>query len=359
MLQPTNMKHLFVSVFLMLVSVAGIAEKGKKEKQAADTKADSLATAVVAYMQMLDSLEKTLKYEDGKVTLQDGDIVLDVPKSFKFLGAAQAKYVISEIWGNPPQDDVLGMLLPAQYSPLDDSAFAFIISFDAMGYVKDDDAADIDYDDLMKDWQTAEVDENKERVAAGYEKLHLVGWAAKPFYDADKKVMHWAKEIAFGDNGEHTLNYDVRVLGRKGVLSMNAVAGMYHLKDVQQNITAILAMPEFASGNKYSDFNPDIDEVAAVTVGGLVAGKVLAKAGILALLAKGWKLIVIGAVALWAGLKKFVFGRKKEEDEFTPQTEESSNEVADAQAETASNDTVAGDATEGEENTEKKDETQS
>ena len=84
MLQPTNMKHLFVSVFLMLVSVAGIAEKGKKEKQAADTKADSLATAVVAYMQMLDSLEKTLKYEDGKVTLQDGDIVLDVPKSFKF-----------------------------------------------------------------------------------------------------------------------------------------------------------------------------------------------------------------------------------------------------------------------------------
>jgi hypothetical protein len=149
------------------------------------------------------------------------------------------------------------------------------------------------------------------------------------------------------------------VLGRKGVLSMNAVAGMYHLKDVQQNITAILAMPEFASGNKYSDFNPDIDEVAAVTVGGLVAGKVLAKAGILALLAKGWKLIVIGAVALWAGLKKFVFGRKKEEDEFTPQTEESSNEVADAQAETASNDTVAGDATEGEENTEKKDETQS
>ena len=42
----------------------------------------------------------------------------------------------------------------------------------------------------------------------------------------------------------------------------------------------------------YSEFNPDIDTVAAYGIGGLIAGKVLAKAGVLAaglvLLKKFW-----------------------------------------------------------------------
>ena len=50
---------------------------------------------------------------------------------------------------------------------------------------------------------------------------------------------------------------------------------------------------EFDDGNRYSDFNPDIDTVAAYGIGGLIAGKLAAKAGIFALLAKGGKFIVL------------------------------------------------------------------
>ncbi len=115
------------------------------------------------------------------------------------------------------------MLFPENLGPLDSASIAFNITWEEMGYVKDDDADDINYDDLLKETQKGSVEENKERVAAGYPPVTIVGWASQPYYDKDKKVLHWAKEIQFGDVQEHTLNYDVRVLGRKGVLSMNAI----------------------------------------------------------------------------------------------------------------------------------------
>ena len=41
-------------------------------------------------------------------------------------------------------------------------------------------------------------------------------------------------------------------------------------------------MASFTVGNTYEDFDSSIDTVAAVGIGGLVAGKVLSKAGLLA-----------------------------------------------------------------------------
>jgi uncharacterized membrane-anchored protein len=41
-----------------------------------------------------------------------------------------------------------------------------------------------------------------------------------------EKHEQWAKEIRFGDREENTLNYNVRVLGRKCVLVLDFIAGM-------------------------------------------------------------------------------------------------------------------------------------
>ena len=40
---------------------------------------------------------------------------------------------------------------------------------------------------------------------------------------------YWAKEASFEGEAEHMLNYDIRVLGLHGFLSLNAVAGMPEL----------------------------------------------------------------------------------------------------------------------------------
>jgi uncharacterized membrane-anchored protein len=263
---------------------------------------------------LIDSIERSMQYEKGTVTLADGMATLNIPEGFKFLNAKQAEYVITELWGNPKSDNItMGMILPQEAGVMSADAWTFNIQYDAIGYVDDSDAADINYDDLLKQLQEEEVEENKQREQNGYSAIHTVGWASPPYYDADKKVLHWAKELQFGapqTGTPNTLNYNVRILGRKGVLVLNAIATVDKLEEVKKAIPSVLNMVAFEQGHRYSDFNPDVDEVAAWTIGGLVAGKVLAKAGFFAVLAKFWKVI---AIAL-AGAGSFLWKKFRKSD---------------------------------------------
>jgi uncharacterized membrane-anchored protein len=206
------------------------------------------------------------------------------------------------------------MLWPEDGGPFADSNYAFVITYDDMGYVKDKDADDIDYEEMLKDIHTAEKDENEERTKMGYGSIHLVGWASKPYYDKTNKVLHWAKELQFDSSDDHTLNYNVRILGRKGVLVMNAVGGMSELPLVKKDIDKVLHMATFSEGNAYKDFDSNVDKVAVYTIGGLVAGKVLAKVGLFAVILKFGKFILLGIAAIGGAFFKF-FKRKKPQQE--------------------------------------------
>ena len=174
---------------------------------------------------------------------------------------------------------------------------------------------------MLKEIQKAEYEQNKEREKEGYVPIHIVGWAAKPYYDKENRVLHWAKEIRFGSDSVNTLNYEVRVLGRKGFLSLNAVATMSELELVKADIEKVLKIPEFNEGNKYKDFDSSTDKVAEYGIGALVAGGILAKTGVLAMIGKfllaTWKFILIGIIALGAGIKKF-FKSKSKGDNLVP-----------------------------------------
>lgn len=257
-----------------------------------------------------DKIEKSFKYESGKITLPEGDGTLNVPKGFKFLNAEQTQNVLSNLWGNPEDKTVLGSLVPDGKGVTHANSWMFVISYQGDGYVKDDDADDIDYDDLLKTMKEDVKAENEERKKGGYSEVQLIGWASKPYYDNSLKVLHWAKELQFGQDKDHTLNYDLRVLGRKGMYNISAVAGVNQLAEVKASIPGIIKSVEFNDGHKYLDFDADTDTVAAWTIGGLVAGKVLAKVGFFAILAKFAKFIVIGVIAAFAGIKKFLFGNK-------------------------------------------------
>lgn len=292
--QPAPMKQL-ITLILSCVLLPAFA---------ADPEVDSTQV-------FLDSIESTFRYQEGDIKFDNNVGTLRVPKGFRYLDADQARFVIHDLWGNPGGDGTMGMIVPSNIPITAAESWAFIITYDEMGFVKDDDADDIDYDDMLTDMQEETAEENKEREEAGYEPISIIGWASKPFYDKNKKVLHWAKELTFGESEVHTLNYNVRVLGRKGVLVLNAVASMDALPTVQENIDPVLTAFQYADGYQYSDFNPELDQVAAWTVGGLVAGKVLAKAGILALLLKNIKLIGLAIVGLVTAAVKW-FRRKTE-----------------------------------------------
>jgi uncharacterized membrane-anchored protein len=254
---------------------------------------------------------ESLNYQDGAVALGSGGVRLEVPSGFYFLSAQDARRVVVDAWKNPPTaaEHVLGMIMPSDKTPLDD-AWGAVITYDEDGYVSDEDAAGIDYASLLKDMQESTTQANGERVKQGFPSIRLVGWASPPFYDRTSHKLHWAKELEFDDSPQHTLNYDVRALGRKGVLKINFVAGMNQLEEIKGVIPAVMAMPQFEAGSRYQDYVPGVDKIAAYGIGGLIAGKLLAKAGILAIalafLKKGFVIVLVALGAALGGLRRFI-----------------------------------------------------
>ncbi len=284
--------------------------------QAAPPKPKAKPAAVdsaARYRAVIDSINNTFHYQQGHIVLPGGVGELTVPKGFRYLDSAQAAYVMHKLWQNPPQES-LGMLFPADQGPVTDNSWAYLIKFDPMGHVKDDDADDIKYDDLLEEMQQDTEEQNQERTAQGYEAVHLIGWGAPPYYDKAQHTLHWAKLLRFGDGLDETLNYNVRILGRKGVLIFNAIAVPKQLPEIKASIPDLLANVSFVKGQQYNDFSAGIDEVAAYGIGGLVAGKVLAKVGFFAIILKFWKVAILALGGAWAGLKRFFgFGAKEQE----------------------------------------------
>lgn len=307
------MKKIILGLALFMLAFPLFAQEAESESATEETMSAEELSELIQGLQMQDSLIRGLQFRKGQIQLGDGLGTLTVPQGYTFLDSKDTRTVLVNLWGNPPSvGESLGMLVPEGANIMGDSTFVFDIEYDPMGYVEDDDAEDIDYDELLEELITETNAASIERDKEGFGTMALIGWASKPFYDKDKKVLHWAKEMNFDGAEMNTLNYNVRILGRKGVLVMNAISGMNVLDNVKKDIPEIIGSFQFAEGMRYADFDSNIDEVAAWTVGGLVAGKVLAKAGFLAIILKFWKLIAVAVVGGGAALWSRIRGKKEE-----------------------------------------------
>ena len=302
------LKKNYEKIFTVLFCISTILSFSQENEEILSEEAQ------IAYLKRLDSINQSFNYDYGKISLENGLAEIDIPENYKFLNAEQSKYVLTDLWGNPPSE-VLGLLFPKNINPIDDNfTYAVEVTYSSDGYIDDEDAKDLDYDNLLEEMQDDTSAANPERKELGYPEMELIGWASKPFYDADEKKLHWAKELSFEGEEINTLNYNIRVLGRKGYLNLNAIGTIDILPEFKKDVDEILNSVHFTDGNKYADFNPEIDEVAAYGIGGLIAGKLLAKAGFFALLLKFWKFIAIGAVGLFSVFKKRIFGSKESEE---------------------------------------------
>ena len=259
-----------------------------------------------------DDFEARLEYQTGVVSLRDGLATLRLPSSFRFLNAEGSRRLLVDAWGNPPEaaDPVLGMLVPTSLSPLAPDGWGIVITYEEDGYVDDDDAGQLDYGKLLKEMQESAASRNEERKKQGFEPVTLIGWAEQPSYDKAAHKLYWAKELQFGNEPQHTLNYSIRVLGRRGVLVLNAVASMNQLGVIREQTQGILSSVDFNEGHRYTDYLPDSDKAAAYGLTGLIVGAGAAKAGLFKVLLAGLlaskKAILFGLVALGAGLKRYL-----------------------------------------------------
>jgi uncharacterized membrane-anchored protein len=259
-------------------------------------------------------ISEELKYESGEISILGGKAKIRLSDDFRFLDPLNARKVLVDIWGNPPgAGSVTGLIVPKGINFLDGTSWAAVIQWSDVGYVKDSDYDGIDFSKMLDQLKEQNRESSSKREAAGYGRMLLTSWATAPHYDKQTHKLFWAKAYDV-NRRDQALNYDIRVLGRSGVIELSVIAGMSQLQEIEAKVPAILGMVDFTDGNRYADFKPGTDKVAAYGIAGLIAGGVLAKAGFFKVVwlfaAKSIKLIVLGVAALFAGIGKLL-GKKK------------------------------------------------
>jgi len=256
----------------------------------------------------------TFNYQTGNIVLPNKVATLHLGGNYRYLDPAETEKLLVA-WGNPPGHVTQGAIVPNDVDPMTETGWAVVLTYMDDGHVDDSDAAKIDYDDLLKDMKEGTEGENAARKKDGYPPVHLLGWAEKPHYDATAKKLYWAKEFHIEGSQQNSLNYDVRVLGREGVLSMNAIAGMNQLPQIHSDMNSLIEIAEFNESYRYAQFNKKTDRTAEYGLAGLIAVGVGAKLG---LFAKLWVIILAAKKAILAGLVAIggflarLFGKKKD-----------------------------------------------
>jgi uncharacterized membrane-anchored protein len=235
-----------------------------------------------------------------------------VPAGFVFLDGDTTRAMMKKS-GQPVSGNELGFLSPTNED------WSVIFEFSDVGYVKDDDKDKLDADKLLADIKRGTAEGNKERVKAGQPPLEVVGWEMPPKYDATTHNLEWA--IRATSENRPILNYNTRLLGRKGVMEVVLIVEPDQLAKTLPTFRGLLADYSFQSGQSYAEYRSG-DKVAkyglaALVLGGTAVGA--AKLGLFAWLAvffkKAGKLIIVAFVAVAAFFKKMfakLFGSKSQ-----------------------------------------------
>jgi uncharacterized membrane-anchored protein len=236
---------------------------------------------------------------------------LRVPENFRYLGPEDTQKVLVNAWGNPKDKRTRHVGSRGSESDNKDG-WGVVITYAEDGHVSDKDADGIDFDNLLNEMKKGMAEVNKERSESGHERIDLIGWAVTPRYDK-KPIVVLGQRAFLRRVGEHT-ELQHTYPRKKGVLMLNAVAGMGQLADIEKRMPEVLALTAFNPGHRYEDFDRDTDKVAPYGIAALLAGGIAAKTGlfyrILAMPFVG-KIILIVLLSALGGFIVLILKRKK------------------------------------------------
>lgn len=238
---------------------------------------------------------------------------ITVPEGFRFTGAKGTRMLL-EAMHNPSSEGDIGLLVPKDME--DGKDWFVVFSFDETGYVKDDEKSELDAAAMMKSMKENTKEGNEARKQRGWEPIELVGWQIEPFYNEQTHNLEWATLLK-GQDGSTSINYSTRLLGRRGVMRVALVLGPDQLTAVGPAYQDLLKGFSYKGGETYAEFRKG-DKVAEYGLIALVAGGAGAVAAKTGLLAKFWKLIVVGVAGAAGAVKKFFAKLSRRGEETIP-----------------------------------------
>lgn len=223
----------------------------------------------------------------------------DLPEGFVFLDGRGTRELMRRL-ENPSSDAEQGTLAPA------DLSWFVVLEFDPIGYVKDDDRKEIakaeTRDKMLDAFRQGISQGNERRRQLGFGSMSLIGWAVEPFYNEESKVVEHGI-IVRDEHGEESVNYSTKVLGRHGVTEVTLVCSPDQLPQALPQVRTLIAGYRYRQGESYGEYRRG-DKVAQYGLIGLVTGGALLAAGKAGLLAKLWKPIAVGGLAVGAFLTR-------------------------------------------------------
>lgn len=263
------------------------------------------------------ALPKGAMVGPNKVKLAD-QAELDLPAGYLYLPKDELDRLLAK-QGDPADPNAIGGVF--SLSDDESSRHWFLIEWNAAGYVKDNDADDLKPDEILESYKEGTEEANEYRKEHGAAAVHVTGWDEKPRYDKVKKHVVWALRV-HGDDGEDSTNYNTRLLGRNGYLSMNLICKPTLIAALKPAATDMLNRVAYAEGKRYADYNKVSDKtaefgVAALVIGGAALAGKAAKIGLLAkfgkvlllIFVKGFKAVALFFIGILAFFKR-IFGGK-------------------------------------------------
>lgn len=291
-----KLRHLsLLALFVSPLAAADIAPG--KPAEAAPAPAEAAPPAEV------DPLAGIPKVEGPATGKLGTEATLQLPAGMTLLETREAIQKFYDLTKNTTSGNERGVVLPIGLG----EEWWLDFSFDAMGYVKDADKEELDADAILKAKQEGQKEGNAARRARGWDDLEVVGWHTPPKYDPATQNLEWGLRLK-SKNGE-SVNYEVRVLGRRGVMSATLIASPEQMNQYLPRLRTLLAGFAFVGGEDYASYQEG-DKIAEYGLTALVAGGALAVAAKSGLLGKLWKFIVLGIAAIGGFIGK-LFGKKK------------------------------------------------
>ncbi|MEW9698221.1 DUF2167 domain-containing protein [Paenibacillus sp. SI8] len=264
--------------------------------------------------------------EGGKKVDLKQVATVDLDPSLLFLNAEDTMKM-SRDNNEKPRGNELGSIFPKD----ENEYWTVIFRYEETGYIKDAEKEKIDAKAILKSYKEGTEKANKERPEGA--RVHVTGWDVEPFYDKNTHNLTWSM-LAEGDNKEQLVNYNVRLLTRKGYISAILISDPKSREADKKKLTELI-LPKLAvkAGEKYEDFNASTDKISEYGLAGLIlggAGLVVAKkVGLIAtilLFGKKFFLLVLVALGAVGTFIKKLFRRKERVERVEPNVEQNQNQ---------------------------------